>query len=245
MITRPLQQSASLSAAILQYGDNPIVFPAIEIVPIDTVDIKKIRSPLADYDYAIFVSANAAEHALTYFSNFPATLPAIAIGHGTAKALKKYNIIAQAIPDDHDSEGLLSLPILQNVAERRIIIFCGKNPRSFLRQSLQAKGAWVEEFICYARRCPLVESAIIKNLMLKPIDIIVSTSSEGLNNLWCLWKNLAEESWLQSKTWIVISLSMRTKAQQCGITKIIVASGASDDAIVKAIEEAKCCEKTM
>lgn len=235
MITRPLRQAESLSAAIRQRGGNPIVFPAIEIAPIDTADIKKIHYPLADYDCAIFVSANAVDHAQAYFPNFPAGLPVIAIGAGTAKALKKYNITIQAIPDDHHSEGVLSLPILQFVAGRRIIIFCGKNSRSLLRQSLQAKGAWVEEFICYERRCPVLESTILKNLMQQPINIIVSTSLEGLNNLWRLWKGLRQELWLQSKTWIVISTGMRKRAQELGILKIKVAEGASDKAILNVI----------
>ncbi len=189
---------------------------------------------LENYAYAIFVSANAVLHLESYFPKFLNTIHIIAIGDGTAQALQKANINVHEVPNCHQSEGILGLACLQKIEGCRIIIFCGKDSRSLLINSLRDRGAIVDEFVCYQRKCPNVDRKILEDLLHTHIDFIVSTSLEGLNNLWTLWSRFAHSAWLQSKTWVVISPAMRDRALQLGISKINLAQGAKDHAILEA-----------
>ncbi len=66
------------------------------------------------------------------------------------------------------------------------------------------------------------------------VNLIISTSQESLENLWRLFGNMGGE-WLLHTPLLVISPAMATRAEQFGFRSIIVASGASDEAICTAL----------
>jgi len=245
VITRPAHQAEPLAQQIRQLGGQALIVPMLEILPLaDPSNLLFHLQQINCYHYAIFVSANAVDFALSnlekscFFSpNFLNNTQIIAIGPGTARALQKYNIDRVIIPDENHSEGLLSLESLQNIQRKKIIIFCGENSRSLIKNTLINRKAFVEEVICY-RRCPpkLNAPAIIKDWQKMNINLIISTSSESLGNLWNLFGKI-DKVWLMQIPLLVISPQMLTTAQQMGFKKIWLSPSAADATILKTIEE--------
>jgi len=112
----------------------------------------------------------------------PPNLRIATVGQGSAKALRELGITNVIAPTERfDSEGLLALPELQDVAGWRVMIFRGDGGRELLGDTLRARGAIVEYASCYVRSKPNQDAGTL--LAAKP-DAITVTSSEALGYLW-------------------------------------------------------------
>lgn len=187
VITRPARQAALLAQQIAALGGAPLIFPTIIILPPeDPRALAAVHRRLAQFDYAVFVSANAAEFGVGDPSAWPAALPAFAPGPGTAAALGGAGIgdVRQPITT-MDSEGLLDLPEFAAPAGKRVVIFRGGGGRELLGESLTARGAEVTYVDCYRRARPQGGAeGLIEAWRERRIDAMTLTSSEGLDNLW-------------------------------------------------------------
>jgi len=230
LVTRPEHQADALCQLIEKNGGKAIRFPTMIIQPAsDQTRLKNLMRK--HYDIAIFVSANAVSHAMPLWPVH--ALKIIAIGHGTAKALQKNNAHVDAIPQNYNSEGLLALPMLDQIKGKAIVIFCGENSRPLLRETLEKRGAHVESAICYRRKCPAINA--LPTLPPESIDLIISTSQENLRNLTTLLP-MSNNPWLYNKQLLVISPTMADLAHQLGFTKkSVVAKNASDQAVADAV----------
>ncbi len=104
------------------------------------------------------------------------------VGQGSAKALRESGIANVIAPTERfDSEGLLALPELQNVAGWRVIIFRGDGGRELLGDTLKTRGATVEYATCYQRSKPQQDAGALLSAV---PDAITVTSSEALGYLW-------------------------------------------------------------
>jgi hypothetical protein len=120
----------SLFVASPLVGGTPLVFPAIVILPPeDAAPLARVHAALAEYDYAVFVSANAVEYGVPDRSRWPDTLVALAPGPGTAQALADVGIANVRVPTTSlDSEGLLALPEFSDVQGRRVALLTAGLP---------------------------------------------------------------------------------------------------------------------
>src|SRR5215468_2017159 len=161
VITRPARQAASLAAEIAALGGNPLIFPSIVILPpSDRGPLESAQRTLADFDYAIFVSANAVEYGVGDPAAWPRHLVAFAPGPGTASALTGAGIPDVRMPKTTmDSDGLLALPEFAEVAGKNVVIFRGSGGREVLRDALLARGARVVQVDCYRRSRPSASPA--------------------------------------------------------------------------------------
>ena len=187
VITRPARQAALLAQQIAALGGTPLIFPTIVVLPPDDRRaLDDVQRRLAQFDYAIFVSANAAEFGVGDAAAWPATLPAFAPGPGTAAALAAAGIVDVRQPTSTmDSEGLLELAELAAPAGKRIVIFRGGGGRELLGESLAARGAQVTYVDCYRRASPRTGAeGLLAAWRERRIDAVTLTSSEGLDNLW-------------------------------------------------------------
>jgi uroporphyrinogen-III synthase len=226
LITRPAHQAKSLCDAIRQAGATPILFPTIEIIdPPDFTSLNTAIQNLNQASIAIFTSTNAVHKTLPLIQTWPPQVKIMAIGEATAQVLQSFRLTVEAMPETHNSEGLLALPDLQQVSQQTVLIFKGLGGREVLKETLEKRGANVIDVITYQRRMPDIN----KDWKFGAIDIIISTSCESLQNLVHMAKGI-EKSPL-----IVISERMATFAQQLGFKQpIIVAKQASDAALVTA-----------
>lgn len=190
VVTRPARQAAGLVAQLAALGARPLVVPAIVILPpLDRAALDRAHASLARYDFAIFVSANAAEYGAPPIGQWPARVRALAPGPGTAAALMAVGVPEVAVPETtFDSEGLLALPALRDVRGKGVAIFRGDGGRDLLGDTLRERGARVDYVTCYRRAAP--ESGgegLAEALRTGRVHAFTVTSSEGLGNLWALF----------------------------------------------------------
>ena len=249
LVTRPTHQANALCEAIENLGGSAIRFPVLQIDDVDDTSLlnQQIDS-LDSYDIAIFISPNAVKKAVNLIQarkKWPNNVKIAAVGKTSAKALDSLGLIADIFPSRRfNSEALLSLEEMQDVSGKNIIIFRGEGGRELLAETLKSRGARVEYAECYKRSKPKADvSALLKHWARGEINIIITTSNEGLHNLYDMVGQLGRQ-WLIKTPMIVISGRGADLALQLGFKqRPIVSSQASDEAIVNALIEWQSLQK--
>jgi uroporphyrinogen-III synthase len=203
LVTRPARQAAGFAQKIAALGGLPVIFPAIAILPpVDAAPLARAHAALPEYDFAVFVSANAVEYGAPDSRRWPLRLVALAPGPGTAEALAAVGIAGARIPaTTFDSEGLLALPELADVRGKRILR--GDGGREQLGNTLIARGALVDYVECYRRAKPESGAAGLAEAFREGrIHAVTITSSEGLDNLWALADAAMRAAWRACPTFV-------------------------------------------
>lgn len=188
VITRPRQAAEALAEELSAAGARPFVFPALAIEDLPWSErIAASIERLSHASWAIFVSANAVEKGLPAARKggaWPATVRIAAVGEATAQALHAAGLQDVAAPHErHDSDALLALPQLQEVAGQRIMIFRGEGGRERLKEGLEARGAHVEYIECYRRVRPSADpSALLAAWTRGEVSAVSVLSGETLEN---------------------------------------------------------------
>ncbi len=238
VITRPARQAAGLASEIAALGGQPLIFPVIVILPpADPAALRAVHWNLAHYDIAIFVSANAVEYGVGDRAAWPARILTFAPGPGTAAALAAVGIGNVHTPaSTTDSEGLLALPELQEVAGKRVVIFRGDGGRELLRSALGARGAHVTQVECYRRARPESGAAgLLEAWRERRIDAVTLTSSEGLDNLWTIVGNEGR-SYLAATPAFVPHPRIAEHARGFGLREVIVTPPADSGLIASLLK---------
>lgn len=241
LVTRPAAQSAPLCTALRDAGYRPHSLPLLDLEPISELPPRQ-RQLLLDLDqfqHLIFISGNAVRFGMARVEDFwpqlPACLSWYGIGGVTAAALADYGVIALQPAGDMTSEALLRLPELQAVSGQRVLIFKGEGGRDTLRRELLARGATVEELVCYRRLCPPMRpGALAAQLEQWQVGTILLSSGEGLANMLRL---LSPEETLKLRdiSMLVPSARVARQAESAGFTRVAVAENASDAAMLRAL----------
>jgi uroporphyrinogen-III synthase len=188
IVTRPREQALSLAELIRSAGGIPVLFPTIEILPVENREgVSSLVAGLDNFHLAIFVSPSAVMHGLDLVDAsraWPGHLRVAAVGGGTAKALEKRGFRAVIAPAAQaDSEALAALPELQELRGRSVVIFRGQGGREWLRATLEARGARVAYAECYRRARPAQDAGPLLALWQRgAIDAVSISSAEGLRN---------------------------------------------------------------
>ena len=243
VITRPKLQANALARSIKAAGGHVLLFPTLEITPVQLAqaDKDKIQN-INEFDIIIFISPNAVEHGLKHIQALTElseqTLLAT-IGTGSAKTLnsllgKQPDIVPE---ENFSSEGLLATTAMQNVSNKRILIIRGDGGREHLKQTLQKRGAQVEYINVYQRLKPATNSSDLEQyLQNNQIAAIVITSAENLKNLLEMIPEKATSLLLQVPL-LLLNQRLVDIAKEAGfINKLFVATKASDDAIIESLK---------
>jgi uroporphyrinogen-III synthase len=186
VITRPSHQTSEIKSLVNEHQGHPIEFPLLEIQSKSQNEtFQHTVLKLEDYDWAIFISSNAVQFGMPAVKNAFHTLPEsikfAAIGPSTQKALKLFDVQDVLIPEENfDSEGLLATSEMNDIQNKKIVIFRGEGGRETLAETLRARGAEVTYAECYARTFPQTNIALLKAFSEKiHISAILITSSEA------------------------------------------------------------------
>ncbi len=251
LITRPAAQAGPLAALIESAGWEAVRFPVLEIMdPTDSGPLMRVVEQLDDFDIAIFISPNAVAKAMNVIRSrrtLPPGLRLACVGRGSARELKHFgcgNVIAPE--GKFDSEALLAMPELAHVDGQRIVIFRGDGGREVLGETLQNRGAYIEYAECYRRGKPLVDTApLLRRWARGGIDIVTVTSTEALRNLYDLVGKLGQQ-WLVKSPIVVVSERMAETCHELGFkTRAMVATQASNEAIVETIKAWRAAQKSL
>ncbi len=241
VVTRPRNQAVQLVRSIEQTGGVALLFPLLDIAAVqDTRELDEQISRLAQIDLAIFISPNAVNYgiaAIRAAGDIPQKLKIATVGQGSAKALRELGIVDIIAPTQRfDSEGLLALPELQNVAGWHVMVFRGDGGRELLGDTLKARGATVEYATCYVRSKPQQDAGVLLNA--KP-DAITVTSSEALGYLWQILGQMLDDrarAMLRSTPIFVPHQRIAELALQQGWQHVQL-TGSGDDGLLSALQE--------
>nr|WP_206063515.1 uroporphyrinogen-III synthase [Oceanimonas sp. MB9] len=243
MVVRPEPQNRSLCEVLHRAGHQPVASPLLHFAPGAELDrVTALLGELGSRDYVIAVSAQAvnfADNALkTQGQSWPAATY-VAVGEATGQAFAAAGLTDVLVPDDPRSEGMIALPQLRSPAGRRVLILRGDGGRDMMAPTLAARGAQVAYCEVY-RRCYRDDagSELVKEWQHRGVDSIIITSGGLLQHLFRLAAHSARD-WLLSRLLIVPSIRVVEQAKALGFTHIINAKGASNPALLNALDERK------
>jgi len=163
----------------------------------------------------------------------PKDLRFAAIGPTTANALENFGIHDVLIPEGrYDSESLLSLPEMQDMEGKKVMIVRGIGGRDVLANTLTNRGAVITFAECYQRINPQSNCAVLKQAFDKQqLHHIVITSSEAMRYLLDM---AGETDWLKQVTLCVNHARVAEQPLQIGLT-VKVANAPGDEAMLKTL----------
>ena len=101
----------------------------------------------------------------------------------------------------------------------------------------QARGATVTRHNVYQRQCPTPDATRIQALRASPVDIVICTSVESLENLFILLESPARE-WLYDKQFVVLSERIAHAMSAYPLSRPVwIAKQASDAGIIELLKE--------
>lgn len=241
VITRPAGQALKLTRLVQAAGGKPVLFPVLEIL--DASDLQPLQAlidRLDEFHMAIFISPSAVNKAMNLITarrSLPPGLKIAAIGRGSTRELRHFGVSNVIAPTrKFDSEALLGLPELAQLAGRRVIIFRGDGGREVLGDTLVARGAVIEYAECYRRGKPNIDAApLLKAWARNELHAIVATSSEGLRNLFDMVGKLGQ-AWLRKTPLFVTHPQIAATASELGLA-VIVEAGPGDDELAEGMAQ--------
>ena len=231
VITRPAGTAAALARRVRACGGTPLLLPGLSLRAADSPDMRaEMRAALQD-DVLVFASPAAVRFAAA-LAPLRSRATVLAVGQGTAQALRGHGVPAQA-PSRQDSEGLLDLPALRDLRGKRVALIGAAGGRGLLREQLGARGAQLRELHVYQRVPPRLDRRHFAAVQALPRSARVLLSSvEALHNLLNLLPALAGAR-LRAAVAVASSERLATAARQAGFARIVLADSAlAEDLLV-------------
>jgi uroporphyrinogen-III synthase len=194
LVTRPINQSASLVKAIEKIGGAPLVFPGVEIVELQKSEILSALGPMSVVDMLVFVSPTAVRIAMKSIADMrrlPGSVQVAAVGQSTAAELKKYGVREILVPEQGSGgDALLAGARLQAIDGQSVLLVSGEGGSDALASVLKQRGALVSVLKCYRRTLPDSHFEQIEPLLRDGrIAAWTATSGEILDNLFSIAGN--------------------------------------------------------
>jgi uroporphyrinogen-III synthase len=184
LVTRPRHQSLSLASAIKRQGGVPVRFATIEINARNAATVTEEAYRLPDPDITIFISSNAVRHGIQHADGAQIAVVGPASAAAVVAAGHKVDIMPAG---GFDSEHLLTMAELFNVAGKCIRIIRGQDGRELLGETLRSRGADVDYLTVYTRTLPLYRAdevdALLDEWRAGRINVVTVMSGATLDNL--------------------------------------------------------------
>lgn len=226
VITRPVGTAAALARRVRALGGVPLLLPGLALRgATDEAAVRAdLHAALRD-ELLVFTSPAAVRHAAA-LAPLQTAATVLAVGQGTARALRRHGIDAPLAPARQDSEGLLEHPALQDLRGSRIALIGAPGGRGVLRDQLAARGAHLHELHVYRRVPPRLDRRHVDALLQLPTSArVLLSSAEALQNLQRL---LPPPAWarLCAATAVVSSERLMAAARAAGFHRMVLAASA-------------------
>lgn len=186
------------------------------------------------YDYIIAVSRNAVDYTNQALAenSWPRSCY-LAVGKGTQAELCRATGQTVFVPErQFDSEGLLALPCLAQIQNKRILILRGLGGRELLANSLTARAATVDYYQPYQRTAINLNGLLmVEKWQLQNINGIIISSVELLKRLLEVVPQ-GELNWLKTTTIYAPSQRITEQASLAGWSNVQVLPSMLDKQIV-------------
>jgi uroporphyrinogen III methyltransferase/synthase len=254
VVTRALEQGGALAAALAAAGADVAPLPCLAIAPPeDPSAFERCIADISDYDGVIVSSRNgvtALVDALVRVGTDVRSLAGrhiVAIGSATAAALRAVGIVAELVPEQASSEGVLAALQQRKWLRARWLYVRADEGRDVLGPAITAAGGAYTLGIAYRTTRPSVPPMLLRSLLPSDaggegMDAICFASGKAarhcLTTLGEAWgEDLARARIAASK---VIALGPVTAAAiaALGLPVHATASSTDDDAIVRAVIDA-------
>ncbi|MBT2116361.1 uroporphyrinogen-III synthase [Dyella sp. LX-66] len=225
VITRPAGTAGALARQVRALGGEPLSLPGLSLRGAEDVRgaTTALRAALRD-EVLVFTSPAAVRFA-AQLAPLRTRATVLAVGQGTARALRRHGIAAIA-PRRQDSEGLLEQPALQDLRGRRVALIGAPGGRGLLREQFAVRGAELRELHVYRRVAPRLLRRHVDAVAALPRSARVLLSSvEALDNLRAL---LPPAVWsrLCTATAIASSERLAAAARAAGFARVRIAASA-------------------
>ncbi|MEO8748753.1 MAG: uroporphyrinogen-III synthase, partial [Rhodanobacter sp.] len=207
-------------------GGLPVLLPGMALrgAPDSAAARKELLAALGD-EFVLFTSPAAVRFAAR-LAPLRTRAEVLAVGQGTARALRRHSISVSPVPSRQDSEGLLQHAALAAVRGRRVALVGAPGGRGLLRRELLARGADVREVHVYRRVPARLDRRHFDALLHLPQSACVLLSSaEALHNLQDQLPEAALARWLAT-TAVVSSERLAAAARAAGFARVVCASSA-------------------
>ncbi|BBN58515.1 uroporphyrinogen-III synthase [Hydrogenovibrio marinus] len=236
--TRPEAQAVALAELLEQNGFANLFCPSIHIESLNAVPPN-----LADFQTIFFVSANAVKQLAASWQqafdkplSLPKSVTCFAIGKATAKSLQALGIDAKTPRHKFDTESLMSDLSAESFQQTKCLIVKGEGGLPDLADTLEQRGAVVEEWIGYRRVAAGFCSEAWQSFKQADYPVVLASSLDA-------WKNLvevippSEKQWLFERDLLAFSERIAQSIHDEGWQgKLQVINPQSNEGIVKGLE---------
>ena len=211
VVTRPAGTGSAFARQVRARGGVPLLLPGLALRAAEDSELARaqLREALRADELLLFTSPAAVRFAAALVPlHTRATV--LAVGQGTAAALRRRGLVVQAPTQRQDSEGLLDLPALHDVRGRGVALVGAAGGRGLLQQRLADGGARRREVTVYRRAAPRLDRRHVQALLQLPAGARVLLSSEqALANL---RDGLPMQAWVRLRNAVAVASSERLEA---------------------------------
>lgn len=227
VITRPAGTGSAFARQVRARGGVPLLLPGLALRAFEDEALARaqLREALRADALLLFTSPAAARFAAA-LAPLRTRATVLAVGQGTAAALRRHGLLVQAPSRRQDSEGLLDLPALRDVRGRGVALVGAAGGRGLLQQRLVDGGARLREVHVYRRTAPRLDRRHVDALMRLPASArVLLSSAQALANL---HDGLPAPAWARLCKAIAVASSERLEeaARAAGFARIRRAASA-------------------
>jgi uroporphyrinogen-III synthase len=191
LITRPRAQADDFAEKLRSAGYEPIVFPVIEIRPMENnIALDEALEKLDCYEWVIFTSVNAVDVVFGKLSPSPfgrgvrgEGVRFAAIGPKTAEALRARGVTIAFVPEEYVAEAIL--PGLGDIQGKWILLPRAEIARKALPQAIANAGGVVHEIAVYKTLPAQPDSEGLAALK-SGVDVVAFTSPSTVQNFFAI-----------------------------------------------------------
>lgn len=229
---RPQGQHRPLRDAVTRAGGRLLAMSPLRIVALEGSDARGHLHEALAATQCIFTSPNAVAAASRLQPL--ATARALAVGSGTAAALHRHGIDEVLAPRRMDSEGLLELAEVRDIAGQRIGLVSGEGGRGVIERTLRERGAEAVRADVYRREVAKFSPALLRRFDGLPATaLLFVTSAEALAATLDQLDAVRRAKLLVLPV-IAASARLRDACMQAGFTEVGIAASARPRDLVEA-----------